>query len=33
VKTAYDEMLRIGFHPFFFGLKHYFERKTGYDAP
>lgn len=32
-KTAYDEMLRIGFHPFFFGLKHYFERKTGYDAP
>lgn len=32
-KDAYDEMLRVGFHPFFFGLKHYFERKTGYDAP
>lgn len=30
-KDAYNEMLRIGFHPFFLGLKHYFERKTGYD--
>lgn len=32
-KDAYDEMLRLGFHPMFIGLKHYFERKTGYDTP
>jgi protein tyrosine/serine phosphatase len=32
-KDAYGEMLHIGFHPMFKGLKHYFEHKTGYDAP
>lgn len=30
-KDAYAEMLRLGFHPEFLGLHHYFEEKTGYD--
>lgn len=28
---AYNEMLRLGFHPFFLGLRAYFERQTGFE--
>ncbi len=31
-KAAHDEMLKIGFHPFFLGLEHYFEEKTGWEG-
>ena len=27
---AHDEMLRLGFHPYFLGLDAYFERRTGF---
>jgi protein tyrosine/serine phosphatase len=30
-KVAYAEMRRTGFHPYFLGLKHYFETKTGFE--
>lgn len=30
-KDAYAEMLKLGFHPMFEGLNHYFEEKTGYE--
>ncbi len=30
-KDAWAEMLSIGFHPQFLGLKHYFHRKTGWE--
>ena len=30
-EAAYSEMLNLGFHSFLFGLKEYFEEKTGYD--
>jgi len=26
-----DEMLKLGFHPLFEGLNHYFEEKTGFE--
>jgi protein tyrosine/serine phosphatase len=32
-EEAYNEMLTIGFHPMFLGLKYYFQRKTGWTAP
>jgi len=31
-KAAHDEMLKIGFHPFFLGLNHYFEERTGWEG-
>ncbi len=31
-KAAHDEMLKIGFHPFFLGLNHYFEERTGFEG-
>ena len=30
-KAAHDEMLKLGFHPLFEGLNHYFEEKTGFE--
>jgi len=30
-KEAYAEMLKLGFHPMFEGLNHYFEEKTGFE--
>lgn len=30
-QAAHDEMLKIGFHPYFLGLNHYFEEKTGWE--
>lgn len=30
-KDAYAEMLKLGFHPLFEGLNHYFEEKTGFE--
>jgi protein tyrosine/serine phosphatase len=32
-EDAYSEMVSIGFHPMFLGLKDYFQRKTGWTAP
>lgn len=31
-KEAYQEMLALGFKPILIGLRHYFEKKTGYDT-